>query len=128
MKSLIFPLWWRRASRARCCIAAAVSLALVACVAPPPPRPVVVVPPPPQKLFAYPAQGQSPEQTDRDRYECHVWAVQATGVDPSREPGVRMYVQAPPPPGANAVSGAVSGAFVGSILAGPYNSGSGFLI
>ena len=27
---------------------------------------------------------KAPEQTERDRYECHVWAVQQTGVDPSR--------------------------------------------
>lgn len=128
MKSLTF-LHSRIGMRGpRCCVAAALGLSLAACVAPPPPRPVVVVPPPQPKLFVYPAQGQSPQQTDRDRYECHVWAVQTTGVDPSREPQVYTYVQSPPPPGANAVSGAVGGAFAGSILAGPYNSGSGFLI
>ncbi len=41
------------------------------------------------ELFAYPKQGQSEEQTDRDRYECHLWAVQQSGFDPS-EPGERV--------------------------------------
>jgi Family of unknown function (DUF6515) len=36
-----------------------------------------------EEIFVYPAQGQSAEQTDRDRYECHMWAVSQTGVDPS---------------------------------------------
>jgi hypothetical protein len=72
-------------SRRRLHLAAALSVAvaLSACVTPPP-RTVAVAPPPPQKVFVYPANGQSPEQTERDRYECHVWAMQETGVDPSR--------------------------------------------
>ena len=56
---------------------------LSGCVTPPP-RTYAVPAPPPQRLFVYPAHGQSPEQTERDRYECHNWAVQQTGVDPSR--------------------------------------------
>jgi YMGG-like Gly-zipper len=31
----------------------------------------------------YPAKGQSAEQQNRDQYECHQWAVQQTGFDPS---------------------------------------------
>ena len=34
-------------------------------------------------LIIYPAKGQSAEQQDRDRYECHRWAVDQTGFDPS---------------------------------------------
>jgi hypothetical protein len=67
--------------------AAAIPVALLgllsACVTPPP-RTYAVPAPPPQRVFVYPAHGQSPEQTERDRYECHTWAVQQTGVDPSR--------------------------------------------
>jgi hypothetical protein len=33
-------------------------------------------------VIAYPAQGQSDEQRDRDRYDCYLWAVQQTGFDP----------------------------------------------
>ena len=106
----------------RCCTAVILALSLAACVAPPPPRPVVVAPPPPQKIFVYPAHGQSPEQTDRDRYECHVWAVQQTGVDPSRpdvNPYARVIVQPATPPGANTAAGAVTGAILGALFAGP---------
>jgi OmpA family protein len=31
----------------------------------------------------YPAKGQTAEQQNRDQYECHQWAVQQTGFDPS---------------------------------------------
>ena len=37
-----------------------------------------------QDLFIYPSQGQSEEQQSRDRYECHTWASQQTGFDPTR--------------------------------------------
>jgi hypothetical protein len=33
-------------------------------------------------LFAYPIQGQSPEQETADRAACHQWAVQESGFDP----------------------------------------------
>jgi hypothetical protein len=36
-----------------------------------------------QNVMVYPAQGQTPDQVSRDRYECHTWAVQQTGYDPS---------------------------------------------
>jgi hypothetical protein len=34
-------------------------------------------------LFAYPMQGQTPEQQAADRAACHEWAVAQTGHDPS---------------------------------------------
>ncbi len=34
-------------------------------------------------IFVYPSDGQTDEQTDKDRYECHRWAVEQTGFDPS---------------------------------------------
>jgi hypothetical protein len=39
-----------------------------------------------QNLYVYPSRGQSQEQQDRDRYECHNWAVGQTGFDPTRLP------------------------------------------
>ena len=33
-------------------------------------------------VVAYPANGQSPEQIDQDRYDCYRWAVQQSGFDP----------------------------------------------
>jgi hypothetical protein len=88
-------------------------------------------PPPPQKVFVYPNTGQSAEQTDRDRYECHTWAVQQTGVDPSRPdapPAERVVVQPANPPGSGVAVGAIGGAILGSILAGPRNAGAGLVL
>ena len=103
---------------------------LGACVAPPVRTVAVPLPPtPPQRVFVYPAKGQSADQLERDRYECHVWAVQQSGVDPSR-PDTPPYerVVVTPTPGSGVVTGAVGGAFVGSILAGPRNAGLGLLL
>jgi uncharacterized protein YcfJ len=97
---------------------AAVSL-VAACVTPPP------------RTYAVPGQGQSPEQTERDRYECHVWAVQQTGVDPSRADAnayERVVVQPANPPGSGAVAGAIGGAIIGSIIGGPRNAGAGLIL
>jgi hypothetical protein len=104
----------------------AAGLVLAACVTPPPRVVAVPAPPPPQpqKLFVYPNNGQSPEQTERDRYECHNWAVQQTGVDPSRPdapPYERVVVQPANPPGSGT-------AILGSILAGPRNAGAGLVL
>jgi uncharacterized protein YcfJ len=109
---------------------AALAVLLAACVTPPP-RTYAVPAPPPQRVFVYPANGQTAEQTDRDRYECHVWAVQQTGVDPSRagaSPYERVVVQPANPPGSGTVAGAIGGAIIGSIIAGPRNAGAGLLI
>ncbi len=35
------------------------------------------------ELFVYPKNGQSEEQRDQDRYECHRWAKSQTNYDPS---------------------------------------------
>ena len=127
----------RRASRAGLALAVLATV-LGACVAPPPPRrappPQRVVAPPPAPVtdvVAYPSQGQSEQQLDRDRYECHLWAVKQSGFDPS-VPGVPAHqqvrvVRAPPgpPPGAEVVGGAVTGAVLGAVIAGPRDAGGG---
>ena len=103
---------------------------LGACVAPPP-RTVAVPAPPPQRVFVYPANGQSAEQTERDRYECHLWAVQQTGVDPSRADASayeRVVVQPANPPGSGTVTGLIGGAIIGSLIGGPRNAGAGAII
>jgi len=114
----------------RFAVPVAATVLLAACVTPPP-RTVAVPTPPPQRIFVYPANGQSPEQTDRDKYECHVWAVQQTGVDPSRadaSPYERVVVQPANPPGTGTAVGAVGGAILGSIIAGPRNAGAGAVL
>src|SRR6202453_2743186 len=108
----------------------ALTALLAACVTPPP-RVVAVPVPPPQRVFVYPANGQSPEQTERARYECHVWAVQQTGVDPSRPDASayeRVVVQPANPPGSATAAGAVGGAILGALIAGPRNAGAGLLV
>jgi Glycine zipper len=36
------------------------------------------------QTYIYPAKGQNQQQQDKDRYECHTWAVQQSGFDPSK--------------------------------------------
>ena len=39
------------------------------------------------EIYVYPRNGQSEEQQSTDRYECHRWAVDKTGFDPTRPAG-----------------------------------------
>src|SRR4029453_17199796 len=36
-----------------------------------------------QGMVIYPGKGQSPDQQNKDKGECHVWAVQQSGFDPA---------------------------------------------
>ncbi|MBS0374350.1 MAG: hypothetical protein JSR73_07190 [Proteobacteria bacterium] len=61
-------------------------------VAPPEGAPVAAAavpsaPPAGGDLFIYPRDGQNPDQQARDRYECHRWAADQTGFDPTRPAG-----------------------------------------
>ena len=40
-------------------------------------------------LYVYPAAGQSEQQTTADRSECHAWAADASGYDPTLGAGAR---------------------------------------
>jgi hypothetical protein len=40
-----------------------------------------------EDFFMYPREGQSADVQSRDRYECHRWAVEQTGFDPSQPGG-----------------------------------------
>jgi len=113
---------------------AVMATALAACVEAPPRRVVVrdqMPPPPVARIIVYPAHGQSPEQLERDRYECHLWSVKETGFDPSR-PGVpaneRVVVEPAVAPGAGTAVGAVAGAILGAAVAGPRNAGGGAIV
>ncbi len=72
-----------------------------------------------QQIFVYPQRGQSPERQQRDRFECHQWAVQQTGFDPSNPQVAQAPPPSPPPQGAmggpSAVRGAAGGAAVGAV-------------
>lgn len=68
-------------------------------------------------IMVYPAQGQSNEQLSKDRYECHMWAVQQSGFDPSNA----QAGQASPQPQQRGevlrggARGAAAGAAIGAI-------------
>jgi hypothetical protein len=57
---------------------------------PPPEAPAPAPAPAPagsDEVFVYPREGQSEEQQSTDRYECHRWATERTGFDPTRPAG-----------------------------------------
>jgi Glycine zipper len=75
-------------------------------------------------LYIYPNKGQSPEQQSRDRYDCHRWAVQQTGFDPTR---ARASAPPSPPPQGGVFKGAARGAAVGAVggaIAGDAGTGA----
>ena len=41
------------------------------------------------KMYVYPAAGQSESQMSEDRYQCHVWAADQSGYDPTLGTGKR---------------------------------------
>ena len=104
-----------------CLLIAAAALGACATV---PERSVVRSSEPPislSKVYFYPAQGQSEEQQDRDRYECHSWGVRQAGFDPSRHlaPGDERDAVVPAPSaGRNIGAAAAVGAVVGAIAGG----------
>jgi hypothetical protein len=51
------------------------------------PDTAAIEPPVPDELFVYPKNGQSEAQQSTDRYECHVWARQQSGFDPTMPQG-----------------------------------------
>jgi hypothetical protein len=92
-----------------------------------------------QDMYIYPTRGQSQQQQDRDRYQCHGWAVQQTGFDPSSTSA--RPVAAPPPPqdvndgsllrstGRGAAVGAIGGAIGGDAGKGAaIGAGVGLLV
>ncbi len=63
------------------------------------------------EIFVYPKQGATQEQFQKDQFECHSWAQQQTGVNPSQP----TTVAAPPPAQGGAARGAARGAAVGAV-------------
>src|SRR5713101_1810338 len=62
-------------------------------------------------IYIYPAKGQSQAQQDKDRYECHSWAVQQTGFDPSKPQSANSQsAQQRPPSPPPVLQGAARGA------------------
>jgi hypothetical protein len=110
----------------------ALSAALSACVVAPPPRNLPPPPPAPNvTVYAYPQQGQSPDQVDRDKYECSTWATQQTGFNPSAPnvpPHERVQVVSGVAPGSGVAVGAITGGILGAAVSSPRNAGAGLLL
>ena len=103
--------------------------AFAGCVSQPASR--VPVGPPDTTVYFHPTRNLPSEQQDRDKYECHVWAVQQSGFDPtspSAPPHLRTVVVAAPPPGTGVAVGAATGAVVGAAVSRPWEAGSGALV
>jgi hypothetical protein len=67
-------------------------------------------------MFIYPANGQGQAQQDKDRYECHTWAVQQTGFDPSRPQAANAQpAQQYQPSKPHVLQGAGRGAALGAV-------------
>jgi hypothetical protein len=82
-------------------------------------------------VYFYPKTGQTPEQQDRDRYECYNWAVGQTGFDPSTAslpPEQRVTVTPVPAPGHDTAVLGVGGAVLGALIGGPRHALGGALI
>ena len=87
--------------------------------------------PPSAEVYIYPARGQGDRQLDRDRYECHNWAVRQSHYNPSDPhlaPHQQIQVVAAPPAGRDTVAGVISGAVTGAIIAGPHDTTEGAMI
>ena len=80
-----------------------------------------------QELIVFPAKGQSPEQMERDKADCYVWAKQETGFDPMQPPP--PMAQAPQPasaaPTGERLRGAARGAAVGAVVGEIANDDAG---
>lgn len=71
-----------------------------------------------QNMYVYPAKGQSQAQQDKDKYECHTWAVKQTGFDPTNPqaaPPVSAGAQPYQPSQPHVLKGAGRGAALGAV-------------
>jgi hypothetical protein len=67
--------------------------------------------PPNWQPIIYPSKGQTPQQQEKDRYQCYNWAKQNSGFDPMAP----IQPTAPPPPAQAAQGGVGKGAAVGAL-------------
>lgn len=67
----------------------------------------------PAQVYVYPAQGQTPEEQQRDERECSEWARAKTGFDPATPP---PQVVAAPRRQGGVLRGALVGAAVGEVF------------
>lgn len=78
-------------------------------------------------LYVYPKEGQSAEQTDKDKYECYQWAKNDTGFDPMAAPKTTSAAPSGQTKSGTLVKGGLGGAAVGGILSGKSGAKKGAL-
>jgi hypothetical protein len=69
-------------------------------------------------LYVYPKEGQSAEQTDKDKYECYNWAKNDSGFDPMAAPKTTSAAPGGQAKSGTMVKGGLGGAALGGILSG----------
>ena len=67
------------------------------------------------QLYVYPSKGQSQQQLERDRFECHQWAIQQSGYDPTRPPQTAAAPPPAEPQQGGLLRGGARGAAVGAV-------------
>ncbi len=71
-----------------------------------------------QEFIIFPAQGQSDEKLEQDKYTCYQWAKKETGFDPMEVPKATAPPPKEEPKKGGLVRGAALGAAVGGIVDG----------
>ena len=79
-------------------------------------------------VYAYPSAGQSIEQMETDKFDCHNWSVAQSDFDPTRDHSPEPVTYTPPPTksggsadrsdGQNAARGGARGAAMGAVVTG----------
>jgi len=79
-----------------------------------------------QDLIIFPAKGQTPEQMEKDKYDCYTWAKQETGFDPMQaQPAAQTPSAQPQGPQGERIKGAARGAAVGAVVGEIANDDAG---
>jgi predicted lipid-binding transport protein (Tim44 family) len=78
-------------------------------------------------LYVYPKDGQSAEQTDKDKFECYNWAKNDTGFDPMATPRTTSAAPSSQTRSGPMLKGGLGGAALGGILGGRSGAGKGAL-
>jgi hypothetical protein len=66
------------------------------------------------KLYVFPAKGQSQKQQKKDEFDCYMWALEQSGIDPLNLPKTEAAVESGPT--GEAVKGAAKGALAGAAI------------
>ncbi|MFV1972286.1 MAG: hypothetical protein ACC648_01085 [Thiohalobacterales bacterium] len=78
-------------------------------------------------LYVYPKEGQSTEQTDKDKFECYNWAKNDSGFDPMATPRTTSAAPSGQTKSGTMVKGGLGGAVIGGLLGGKSGAGKGAL-